>query len=255
MTDVTAHVPDASPSITIPADRNGPPRSANGGYACGLMAAPVRAQVVTTTLRKPPPLGRPLRATEDDSGLRWSDGDVLIAETRTGDLSDLEVPTAPSWDRVTDAMQAFDVGAFTTAHPFPTCFTCGPARPADDGLGLYPAPVGGGGVVAWTWIPASSLAGDDELVTAPHVWAALDCPGGWAVWQDDAIHLLGSLTAQVHRRPAPSERLVVTGWPRGRDGRKGYAGSAVWTDRGERIATAKATWISVPASPVTGSAG
>jgi hypothetical protein len=40
----------------FPARFNGPPGSANGGYACGVIAQHVPSDLVEVTLRRPPPL-------------------------------------------------------------------------------------------------------------------------------------------------------------------------------------------------------
>ena len=58
----------------------GPPDSANGGYASGLIAACLDGQA-EITLRRPPPLARPMAVERDGEGsVRVLDGDVLIAE-------------------------------------------------------------------------------------------------------------------------------------------------------------------------------
>jgi hypothetical protein len=58
----------------------GPPGSANGGYACGLIAAYLDGQA-EITLRRPPPLATPMAVERDGEGsVRVLDGDVLIAE-------------------------------------------------------------------------------------------------------------------------------------------------------------------------------
>jgi hypothetical protein len=47
---------------------NGPAGSANGGYTCGLVARLVGGPCAEVTLRRPPPLGRPLRVGRKDGG-------------------------------------------------------------------------------------------------------------------------------------------------------------------------------------------
>jgi hypothetical protein len=58
--------------------------------------------------------------------------------------------------------------------------------------------------------------------------------------------LLGRMAARVLRLPAAGEAHVVAGWPVAHEGRKRYAGSALWTARGDVVAYARSTWI-VPA--------
>ncbi len=57
------------------------------------------------------------------------------------------------------------------------------------------------------------------------VWAALDCPSGWAVddFQREGV-LLGRMAAEIDRLPEPGEPHVVLGWRVGEDGRKRFAG-------------------------------
>jgi hypothetical protein len=52
------------------------------------------------------------------------------------------------------------------------------------------------------------------------------------------------MAGEVHDVPEPGDRCVVVSWPLGRDGRKGYAGTALY--RGdELLARARQTWISL----------
>jgi hypothetical protein len=123
-------------------------------------------------------------------------------------------------------------------HAYPTCFTCGPER--DDGLRIFPGPVEGrDGLVASPWTP--------EEVRPEIIWAALDCPGGWAVddFQREGV-MLGRMAAGIRELPRVGERHVVVGWPVGEEGRKRHAGSALYSASGEVLALARSTWI-VPA--------
>jgi hypothetical protein len=215
-----------STEIIIDPRFNGPPGSANGGYTCGLVAGLLGAPAAEVTLRLPPPLGRLLHW---DGERLWDEG-ALVAEGRTAAL-ELEVPEPPSFEEAEAARPRF---AGFREHAFPTCFVCGPAR--DDGLHVFAAPVDG--LVAAAWIPAESSA---EIA-----WAALDCPGAYALeWDGRSDMLLGRLHGRVDRVPAVGERCVVTGWPLGREGRKGYAGTALWSaEGGDLLSRARATWIS-----------
>ena len=77
-------------------------------------------------------------------------------------------------------------------------------------------------------------------------WAALDCPGYFgAVGQDLPIALLGELTAEI-LRPIPGDGpLVVFAWPRGRDGRKSWGGTAIATASGGILAASASIWITL----------
>jgi hypothetical protein len=45
------------------------------------------------------------------------------------------------------------------------------------------------------------------------------------------------------RLPEEGETCIVTAWPLGEDGRKLYAGTALFAARGELLALARQTWI------------
>jgi hypothetical protein len=206
---------------------NGPPASANGGYTCGLVAGLLGADAAEVTLRRPPPLGIPLRW--DGEALR--DADLVVAEARAAEL-ELDVPAPPSWDEAEEARPRF---AGFREHAFPTCFVCGPERAEGDGLRIFAARVDG--FVAATWLPAEP--------TRELAWASLDCPGAYALESTGRSDmLLGRLHGRVDRVPEPGEGCLVVGWPLEWDGRKGYAGTALWSaDRDELLACARATWI------------
>ena len=211
--------------VIIPARYNGPPGSANGGYTCGLVAG-LLGGAAEITLRRPPPLDRPLRW----DGERLWDGEELVAEGARAEL-ELEVPAPVS---LVEAERAAGRYAGFAEHAFPTCFVCGPER--QDGLRIFAGPVEGRDLVAAPWMPDES---SPELA-----WAALDCPGAFAVGFDGRGEVvLGRLTARVDRVPTAGEPHVVVGWPLGGDGRKLYAGTAIFTADGEPIARARATWI------------
>jgi hypothetical protein len=180
------------------------------------------------TLRSPPPLGRPLRF----DGARLWDGETLVAEAAPAAL-DVE-PPGPVGFAQAEAASARYPGF--EQHDYPTCFVCGPAR--DDGLGLYTGPVDGADVFAAPWLVA-------EDVSRVLTWAALDCPGAIGVgWDGRGDWLLGRMAGEVLEVPQPGDRCVVVAWPLGRDGRKGFAGTAVY--RGdELLARARQTWIAL----------
>jgi hypothetical protein len=189
---------------------NGPAGSANGGIACGRLAAYVGASAVEVTLRRPPPLDVDLRVDASAGGARLYDGDVLVAEAVPTEL-DLELPEPVSPERAREAEASY---GGLLAHPFPTCFSCGTER--TDGLGLRPGPVGEGRA-ACTWTPPS----EDPVL----VWAALDCPGGWSTDLPGRPMVLGRMALQQTGRLAPGE--------------------AQHTPDGSVIARARATWLAL----------
>jgi hypothetical protein len=216
--------------VIIPARFNGPPRSANGGYAAGLFSEALGGGFEITLL-KPPPLETQLEIVGDE--LR--DADIVIAKARRAVVPD-EVAEPVS---VAEAEEASSHYAGLVHHAYPTCFTCGTAR--EDGLGIFAGPVAGrDGVVAAPWTPG-------ERVRPEIMWAALDCPSGWAVddFQREGV-LLGRMAASIHTVPQEGIPHVVVGWRIGEEGRKRFAGSALFTPEGDLLARARSTWI-VPA--------
>ncbi len=226
-------------SLTVERRFQGPPESGNGGWVSGALAEHAAAPVggaVTVRLASPPPLDRPLTVEDDGGGgVRLLDGDQLVASaTPAPDL------TAPLPQPVPLAVARAAETAYEglSDHPFPTCFACGTGRDPGDALCLRPGPVGdGSGRYAASWVPRE--------VTVPIVWAALDCPGGWSAGIAGRPMVLGTMTARVRALPRVGEPHVVLAWPRGGEGRKFLSASALFTERGELLARAEATWIAV----------
>ena len=221
--------------LTIEARFNGPDGSANGGYTCGRIAALLDGHA-EVTLRSRPPLERPLAVEHTRGGLRVLDGDNLVAEAAPASV-ELELPPAPSWAEANAASAGYPGLA---EHAFPRCFVCGPEREPGDGLRVFAGPLGDGRFAA-TWIPSE--------VSPELVWAALDCPGAIAVGLPDrGERLLGRFAVEVGELPKPGERCVVLAWPLGEDGRKLYAGTALYREDGRPLARARATWIAPSAA-------
>jgi hypothetical protein len=169
----------------------------------------------------------------EETAVRVLHGGELVAEARPGVL-DLEPPTAVGF---AVAQELSDARGDDPDHPFPGCFVCGPRG---DGLRLRPAPLGDGRVVA-PWPVAPEFAADR------FAWAALDCPGGWAVQPDGSrgISVLGRLTAAVYSAPEAGDECAVVGWRLGEpDGRKLHAGTAIFRD-GALLALGRAVWFTM----------
>lgn len=128
-------------------------------------------------------------------------------------------------------------------HPFPTCFVCGPAASKDVGLRVFPGPVANRGLVAAPWRPPTWLTRAGGGIDPRIVWAVLDCPGGWAVIPEAGPSVLGRMTASLLAPVLPKGRYILLGWARGAEGRKLYAGSALFTQEGALLAAAVATWL------------
>jgi hypothetical protein len=216
--------------IVLPGHFRGPLTSANGGYACGRLAEFVDADEVEVTLRLPPPLDRPLTVDLDGENAKLLDGDALVAEARPAPVG-IDGPDPVSLDSA-EAARETHVRDWTPE--FSECFVCGVR---DDGLQIRVGLVAGREP-----LHASPVVLDDPA--AEVVWAAIDCPGAFAVGgagRGDVV--LGRMTARVYRVPEVGEQCVVTSWPLGEDGRKLFAGTALHAEDGELLAIANQTWI------------
>ncbi len=225
----------------IPERYNGPPGSANGGYACGLVAGAI-GHSARVRLLQPPPLGVPLiRRRCADGAVRLQDGGVTIAVGYVARPL-VAVPHTPSLRAAADATVSFS-GMDPELHPFPSCFVCGPERVAD-GLGLFPGHAGEDGLLACPWFPGFELS-RGGVIDPRFVWAALDCPAGFACMPPGSHTVLASMTATLEAAVRPDRAYVVTAWPVGDEGRRHWAGSAIHDSEGVRVAVAESLWITL----------
>jgi hypothetical protein len=227
----------------------GPPGSGNGGYVCGRVAAHLPG-VVSVRLKSPPPLETELQVEKSESAVQLLHGQKVIAEAKTVDL-DLAPPACPSF-AAAEAAAKFYAGF--TRHPFPTCFVCGTQRALGDGLRVFPGPLASQSMIAAPWTPDASLGHGDRSVRIEYLWAALDCPGAFAVMPVAAGRalVLGELCVRVDASVEVGEPCIVTAWPIQTDGRKRIAGSALHSASGRVLAVGRATWIEVPVSAFGG---
>ncbi len=119
---------------------------------------------------------------------------------------------------------------------FGECFVCG-IRPEGDGLGIY----------------AGLVAGREPVHAAP--WDATETGAGDRVGRDrlpgrvrrrrggERRLVLGRMTARIRSRARRRRGCVVASWPLGEDGRKLFAGTALFAEDGELLALARQTWI------------
>jgi hypothetical protein len=217
-------------TMQIPARFNGPPGSGNGGWSAGAFAVAAGAGAggapFQVTLRVPPPLDTEL--TTSGGTVLAPDG-TLVAEVVAGGDQGEPVPPVP-FDQARTVATAYP--GFT-AHPFPTCYVCGPERP--DGLRLFPGVLPDGRTAAPWSVPAD--------VTVETMWAALDCPGGWSALHTGRTYVLGRITVAVNAVPPPGASCVVVGRTDAMVGRKAMTSSTVYAADGTPLATARGTWI------------
>jgi hypothetical protein len=227
-------------TLSIASRFQGPPDSGNGGYVCGLIAATLQADLAVRLL-SPPPLETPLELASEGAGA-WvlSSASGLVARGAARRL-ELDVPGPPRYVQAVWASQHYP--GFRE-HPFPDCFVCGPHRRRGDGLRIFPGMLDTG-IVAAPWLPPDILDAGDGKVAVEFHWAALDCPGYFAVSGGRRVMLLGELQAHIDRRVHVGEPCTVIGWKIGSEGRKHHAGTAIFDEDGELCARARATWIAL----------
>jgi hypothetical protein len=234
-------------TIVIPARFCGPPDSGNGGYTCGLVAQ-VLARPAEVTLRKPIPIEKPMDVLLTDDAAELKFGEELIAQARAGSW-DAEIAHRASF---TDAQTAAQKSPAFGNHPFPTCFVCGPKRAPGDGLRIFPGEIpdhSGSHVFAAPWIPAAEFADAAGHVRDQFIWAALDCPTGFAAgFPYEGKLVTGRLGVQLVAPVSAGESCVLVSWRTGVEGRKHHASAALIGENGAVRAHARATWIKLAES-------
>ncbi|MBL4639590.1 MAG: hypothetical protein JKY57_03560 [Kordiimonadaceae bacterium] len=232
-------------SVIIKSQFNGPPKSANGGYAAGILAAQFDGGV-EISLHVPPPLDTKMMLTRVGDAAKLVHGDTVVA-TATVAVCDFAVPVLPN-PLVLGSSPLETGGEFA---PFVTCFVCGNDRSHGDGLCLYCKLVEGHpGLVAAPWSLHDAFTRGDGTIDPLYIWSALDCPGYFACAPGEAA-VLGRFTGQIL---APLEALAdatVLGWslddgaPKGR---KRRCGTAVYAADGTLVAKAEGIWILIDPS-------
>ena len=186
----------------------GPPGMANGGFACGSIAA-LHGGAAQVTLRRPLPLERSLAARHDGHGaLLVRDGDTLLAESQSA-------------ARPGDGLRIFPgpvAGRVLWAAPW----TPDPSVASAD-RSIRPE-------VIWA------------ALDCPSGLAAAEAAG----LAQDTIILLGQMTVSLAGLPLAGDPCRVIAWPSERDGRKLIAGSALLGPGDEVLAAARAVWVTVP---------
>jgi len=227
-------------SITIPARFNGPLENGNGGYSAGILAGFLEG-AAEVRLRRPVPLDRELAVEQPAPSRALAlDGEDLIMEGRSVEAPDVQPPDPVSPEEARAASRRYRGLAEGT---FSRCFVCGRAR--EDAFGVFAGAVDGRAVVASPWMPPAWTADESGTVRPEFVWAVLDCPTYFALYQDGDLPMsvLAQITGEVRNPVHSGVEHVVIAWPIGIDGRKGHAGSAVLSADGEVLALARALLI------------
>ncbi len=262
---------------------NGPPRVVNGGVASGALACPATALAgrggarypvatrITARLRRPIPVSTALRveASSDDgrigvtvahAGETLAAGVVHVADAdrRPEPGSVLQPPPEHLVEHI-DAMRRVAAGAPgplavpDDEHPFPMCFSCGPASPR--GLRIKPHVAADGHVWA-AWQPSHSAGENDGMLPSAVVGAALDCSNAMALsvgfsevaGMRELVPILAAYDMFILRVPpaAPAGGYRVVSRATGVDGRKYFSVSALFDADGAACAVADTTWVAVP---------
>lgn len=212
---------------------NGPPDSGNGGYCAGRFAALVGGLAVVT-LRRPPPLETPLRAVHNGAGIRIYAADRVIADVVPAS-GPAPAPVPPV--TLNEALDAAESYSGLAEHPFRTCYVCGIERAEGDGLLIFPGRLPNGRSAA-PWVVPDDVAPET-------MWAALDCPGGWAIAGPGRPYVMGQMAAVVRAVPEPGDICLVVGECDRVEGRRAYVRSTIYSLKGEIMATAEAIWVAI----------
>lgn len=225
-------------AVTVKGRFCGAPDFASGGYIAGLlgrrMDGPARV-----SLDGPVPVDHPFTIERLlDGGVALTDGATTLAHAVPATLQ-LEPPVPVSYAEAEWASERY-LGF--TEHAFPGCFVCGPARDWGDGLAIYPGPIPGRHLVAAPWAPDPTLFDKHGAVRPEFVWAALDCPTGFALLEAFGRRrvVLRQLTASLLRPLPVGARWIVMGWPFAAEGQNLLGASAIFSESGELHALASA---------------
>jgi hypothetical protein len=228
------------------------PATGNGGYFCGLVAG-AAPQATTIEIRASAgvPLDRPLAVRVDAGTVEVLDDGALVARSSPARLA-VHPPVPPPLEVALEASRRFeaDLDDGSVRHTFPGCFVCGHRRAPGDGMRLFAGPLPGDGpergqVRVAGWRPHRAFLDEARCLRPEFVWAALDCPGGWAL--PGPINT-GTLQVEV-REPVGGQRpLIVMGWrapaPSPHAGsRRRYVGTAMFDADGRLLALGAAIWV------------
>jgi len=226
-------------TVSVSSRFNGPLASGQGGYSSGVLAECLEGPA-TVSLRRPIPLDEELAVRVESDGAESTSGGAAPASGKivarafdaAGELVAEAVPAPPlaPWDAPPVSMEAAhrakNLFAPVSDGTFDHCFVCGRERP--DGFGIFPGAVEGTDLVAAPWTPPEWSADSAGVVLPEFVWAALDCPGYFAVHHADlTIAFLARQGSAVHTPVRVGVEYVVVGRPLARDGRKGFAATAI----------------------------
>jgi hypothetical protein len=195
------------------------------------------------TLRKPIPIEQAMEIYVHGEAAELKRGGELIAEGKSAQWA------CPRHHRASlgEAEEAAAKSPAFKNHPFPTCFVCGPDRAPGDGLRIFPGEIqssNGTHVFAAPWVPAGEFADAAGNIHEHFLWAALDCPTGFAAgFPYEGKLVTGRLGVNIDAPVRAGERCVLASWRTGVEGRKHQAEAVLLGEDGAVRAHARATWI------------
>lgn len=239
--------------LIIDARYNGPRGLGNGGYIAGALAAFVSGDAEVRIL-KGFPLVTPLaiqRHTDGSASCHL--GDEELGRARPIAL-DLAVPPPPSLSAARAATERFRCIHVSDPRG---CYVCSPKRSPGDGLRLLCGPLmpeeSASAAVAGVWRPDAELADGAGRIPSRLVWAALDCPGAYAIAAlapDAGRQLLGTCAASLKQPLNAGESYILSSWQIAPpEGRKRFMGVAMHDVAGELKACAWQIWIDAGPRP------
>jgi hypothetical protein len=226
-------------SIVLERRFNGPRDSANGGYACGRLAALVDGPA-EVTLRRPVPLETPLDAERhDDGSVTLHHEGALVAEAGPALPLDLEPPHRPTVAEAREAARH----SFVAPDLLACCYVCSPRRA--DGLGVTFGPLPSDPAMTGGLLLADATVPNAGGFVLPEIaWAALDCPSyAPPLWDRERPSLLARMTAELLEPIALGQPVVAVGWTLGGEGRKHESATALLAADGRMLARSRALWI------------
>jgi hypothetical protein len=215
------------------------PGAGHGGYVSGLLAGYFNG-AVEVTLRNPAPLEQTLEVNFiDHNRIQLLHGEQIIAEAQPIEF-EFEVPQPPSYSEAVEASKKY----LESDPSITECFGCGQKRAEGEGLGIFPGQISNQNMVAAPWVPGASFANETGHIKPEIIWAALDCPGAYALWLSGLrLVVTGKIAVHIEHHVISGEKYIVIGWPISIEGRKHYSGTALFSESGKLCARAKATFI------------
>jgi hypothetical protein len=232
-------------TVTIDPSYYGFDDAGHGGYTAGLASGLLGAPA-EVTIRQRIPLGEPLEVRRTHGQrVELLRNSAVVLQAVAGEPN-ADVPPPLSFDEAEAASREFRGFTWT---PTSSCLTCGTERREGEGLRVFAGPAGDDrdGLVAAAWVPHPNFAGPMGVVPEEFVWAALDCPGAWALRRASSGPYRRSVTVQMTGRVTGQVRAgrphVVMAWAVPGRRRLLDCASAVFDADGELIALATAVWL------------